>query len=330
MNFWQKLRPKADEPMAQKKPILILAPMDDVTDSVFRQIVIGVGRPDVFFTEFTNVDALTSTGQKKVLGRLAFVPTEKPIVAQIWGSDPEKFYQVAQMISKMGFDGIDINMGCPDKKVIKANACSALIKNPKLANEIIQATIRGSNGLPVGVKTRIGFSSIQTEEWVSALLANEITALTLHFRTVKEMSKVPAHWEQAKIAVDIRNKMKSKTLIIGNGDVKSLQEANDKCKKYGIDGVMIGRGIFENVWLFNPDINPNNITVKDRLELLVKHIKLFEETKGLSKNFATLKKFVKCYINGFSGASEMRAKLMETKNLDELKLFSSELLVSYT
>lgn len=310
MNFWEKL----------SKPIMILAPMEDVTDTVFRQIVDSVGRPDVFFTEFTNIDALTSSGRQRVINRLQFSENERPIVAQIWGSDPNKFYKVAQELVEMKFDGIDINMGCPDKKVIKANACSALIKNPQLAKEIIQATVEGAKGLPVSVKTRIGFSEILTEQWIPELLETNITALTLHFRTVKEMSKVPAHWDQAKIAVDIRNQMKSKTLIIGNGDVKSLEEANQKTKEYGLDGIMVGRGIFENVWLFNKNVKLEDKTIKDRLELLFKHIELFDQTWRDTKNFAILKKFVKCYINGFPGASEMRVELMKTENLQELKM----------
>lgn len=297
---------------------MILAPMDDVTDTVFRQIVASVGRPDVFFTEFTNIDALTSAGKDKVMPRLKFENFERPIIAQIWGSNPEKFFQVAQMLSQMGFDGIDINMGCPDKKVIRAGACSALIKNQDLAKKIIEATIKGSGGLPVSIKTRIGFSEIQTQEWVEFLLSTGVAALTLHFRTVKEMSKVPAHWEEAKIAVETRNKLKSKTLIIGNGDVKSLVEARQKINKYGLDGVMIGRGIFENVWLFNENVNPANITPEDRRALLEKHVDLFQQTWGETKDFNILKKFVKCYINGFSGASKTREKLMQCQDFNEL------------
>ncbi len=308
MNIWQSF----------KKPIMILAPMDDVTDTVFRQIVASVGAPDVFFTEFTNIDALTSIGKDKAMRRLKFENSERPIIAQIWGSNPEKFYQVAQMLSKMGFDGIDINMGCPDKKVIKAGACSALIKNLTLAKEIIEATIKGANGLPISVKTRIGFSQIQTAEWVSFLLSTNISAITLHFRTVKEMSKVPAHWNEAKIAVETRDKLNSKTLIIGNGDVKSLQEAKQKAKEYGLDGIMIGRGIFENVWLFNQSIDYKSITSEDKKTLLLKHLSLFKNTFGTEKNFELMKKFVKCYINGFEGASKLRESLMQTRTLDEL------------
>ena len=308
MNFWEKL----------KKPIFILAPMDGVTDTVFRQIVISQGKPDVVFTEFTSIDGLLSAGKEKTLKRFEFDSIEKPIVAQIWGSDPKKFYDVAKLISKLGFDGIDINMGCPDKSTIKKGACSALIKNPSLAQEIINATIKGADGLPVSVKTRIGFSKIETESWVKTLLETNIAALILHLRTVSEMSKVPAHWDEIKKAIEIRNQIAPKTLIMGNGDVKSLEEARDKCEEYKIDGVMIGTGIFENVWLFNKEVDPLKITSSQKIELLLKHLDLYQNTYGEGKHFGLMKKFVKCYVNNFKGATEVRDSLMKTKTLKEL------------
>ncbi|OGE18877.1 hypothetical protein A3D83_04585 [Candidatus Daviesbacteria bacterium RIFCSPHIGHO2_02_FULL_41_10] len=308
MNFWEKLQ----------KPFFILAPMEGVTDTVFRQIVVSTGRPDVFFTEFVPVDALLSEGHEKILGSLKFTEKERPIVAQIWGTDPEKFYTVAKMLHKMKFDGIDINMGCPDKNATKKGACAALIKNPKLAKEIIEATIKGANGLPVSVKTRIGFREIDTENWVTTLLQTPISALTLHLRTAREMSKPPAHWEEIRKAVIIRNKLSSKALIIGNGDVKSLKEAKDKCKEYGIDGIMIGRGIFENIWLFNDKVDIEKVTPQQKIDLLIKHLELFKQTWDDNKHFALMKKFVKCYVNNFKGAVEVRDKLMKTRTLDEL------------
>ena len=308
MNFWEDL----------KKPIYILAPMYGVTDTVFRRIVISVGRPDVFFTEFTPVEGLMSPAKEKMLETLKFDQIERPIVAQIWGSKPDKFYETAKLIAQLGFDGIDINMGCPEKNPIKIGSCAALIKNPKLAVEIIKATIEGAGGLPVSVKTRIGFGNIETEEWVRILLSTPITALALHLRTTKEKSDVPAHWEEMKKAVRIRNELGSKTLLVGNGDVKSLKEAEEKCKLYSIDGIMIGRGIFENVWLFNPEVDPKKITPEMKIDLLLKHLKLFQETYGNHRHFELMKKFVKCYVNNFDGASETREKLMSTKSLNEL------------
>ncbi len=317
MNFWEGLR----------KPIMILAPMDGVTDTVFRQIVCSVGRPDVLFSEFVPVDAILSKKGSEVIKKsLQFSESERPIVAQIWGTDPEKFYRSAKIISKLGFDGIDINMGCPDRSTIKKGACAALIKNPKLAQEIILATIKGANGLPVSVKTRIGFDNIDTQNWVKVLLQTPITALILHLRTAQEMSKVPAHWREIKEAVKIRNELKLNTIIIGNGDIKTLKEAKDKGKKYKIDGVMIGRGIFENVWFFNEKINIENIIPKQKIDLLLRHLNLFKKTFGYTRHFELMKKFVKCYVNHFKGSSEARQSLMKTKSLDELIQATSSLL----
>lgn len=309
MNFWKEL----------PKPFSILAPMDGVTDTVFRQIVASVGRPGVFFTEFVPVEAIISKAQEKILEKsLQYTDTERPIVAQIWGKDPEKFYQTARLLSKLGFDGIDINMGCPDRSVIKQGCCSALIKNPELAKQIITATIKGAGNLPVSVKTRIGFSNIDTENWVRILLQTPIAALTLHLRTAAEMSKVPAHWDEIKKAVKVRNELKSKALIIGNGDIKTLKQVCQMCDKYQIDGVMIGTGIFENVYIFNDKINPAAITPKQKKELLLKHLKLFEKTWGDKRHFELMKKFVKCYVNNFDRAAEYRVELMKTKTLQEL------------
>lgn len=304
MNFWKKL----------VKPIFILAPMEGVTDTVFRQIVASVGAPDVFFTEFVPVEALVSRGREKALRTLKYSKSEKPVVAQVWGTDPEKFYKSAQIIKKLGFGGIDINMGCPKKDEVKNGACSALIKNPQLATGIILAAIKGANGLPVSVKTRIGFSQINTGSWVETLLKTPISALILHLRTVSEMSHPPAHWDEISKAVEIRNTLRSKALIIGNGDVKTLIEARDKCKKYGIDGVMIGRGIFENVCLFSG----REFTPKQKIKLLIKHLMLFKKTWGDTRHFALMKKFVKCYVNNFEGSSKLREKLMSTKTLEDL------------
>ncbi|MCR4305604.1 MAG: tRNA-dihydrouridine synthase, partial [Candidatus Daviesbacteria bacterium] len=208
--------------------------------------------------------------------------------------------------------------GCPDKSTIKKGACSALIKNPELARHIIEATIKGAGGLPVSVKTRIGFGTPDTENWVTTLLQTPIAALILHLRTVKEMSKPPAHWDQLKSATVIRENLKSKTLIIGNGDVKSLKDARGKCQEYGIDGVMIGRGIFENPWIFNEEKDIEKVPPQERIDLFIKHLNLYKTIWGDTKNFENMKKFVKCYVKGFREASEIRERLMRTKSLDEL------------
>ncbi len=302
MQIWQKL----------EKPLFVLAPMEDVTDTVFRQIILTTGRPSLFFTEFTNVDGLESPGFSQVAKRLAFVQKEKPIIAQIWGMKPENYYKAAKQLAEMEFDGIDINMGCPQADVVRHGACSALIKNRSLATEIIRATQEGAGDLPVSVKTRIGYSDIQTEEWLGFLLTHNLPALTVHGRTVKEMSKVPAHWDEIGKAVEIRNTMGVDTLIIGNGDVESLTEAKEKVQKYGVDGVMVGRGIFHNPWLFNEKVDPATRTLNERLELLKNHIELYVKTWGDKKQYPPLKKYFKIYLSGFDNAAEIRTKFMET------------------
>jgi nifR3 family TIM-barrel protein len=307
-NFWTKL----------KKPFYILAPMEDVTDTVFRRIVADCGRPDVFFTEFTNVAGICSDGAMNVGQRLLFTEEERPLVAQIWGMKPEQFKETARKLVEMGFDGIDINMGCPERSVTKQGACSALIKNPTLAAEIIQAVKEGAPDLPLSVKTRIGYSQIQTEEWIGFLLQQNLDALTVHGRTTAEMSKVPAHWDEIGKSVTLRNQISPTTLIIGNGDIESLAQAKEMVEKYQVDGVMIGRGIFKNPWLFNPAIDIENVSIRQRLELLVHHVRLYDEVWGKTKNFQVLKKFFKIYVSNFDGASDLRVKLMETRTATEV------------
>lgn len=306
-------------------PIFSLAPMEDVTDTVFRQIVISCGRPDVFFTEFTNVDGMNSRGDEKVSQRLLFTPFEKPLIAQVWGVTPENFFKAAKRIASMGFDGIDLNMGCPQRDVTRHGACSALIKNHALAKEIIEATREGAGKLPISVKTRIGFSKIVTEEWIGFLLEQNLPLITVHGRTAAEMSKVPAHWEEIGKAATIRNEMKKNTLIFGNGDVQSLSEAKEKVSRYGLDGIMIGRGIFHNPWLF-AGVDPATKTVKERLALLRKHVDFYERVWGKNKNFQVLKKYFKIYLADFEKASDLRAKFMETNSYQETKDLADALL----
>ena len=308
-NIWKSL----------KRPIFVLAPMDDVTDTVFRQIIGDLAAPDLYFTEFTSIDGLVSEkGREAVSKRLQFTEKERPIIAQICGNDPVKFYEAAKIIKQMGFDGIDINMGCPEKSVVKRGMCSGLINNPSLAAEIIEAVREGS-GLPVSVKTRIGFRTVQTEEWLGFLLKQNLDALIIHARTVKEMSKVPAHWEEIAKAVELRNKISPGTLIIGNGDIESYDDGLEKIKTYGVDGVMIATGIFKNLWIFEKTGKIHDLTLDERLNQLLKHTRLFTETWGETKSFAILKKFFKIYISEFKGASETRAEFMNTNSLEEVK-----------
>ena len=332
LGFWEKLN----------KPIFALAPMADVTDCAFRQIIAKYGKPDVFFTEFVSVDGLCSPGKDRLLIDLKYGERERPIVAQIFGSKPENFEKVASMLVELGFDGIDINMGCPVKKVLNQNSCSALIRTPELAKEIILATKRGAGNLPVSVKTRIGFNKMEIESWVPAVLEAEPAVLTVHLRTVKEMSKVPAHWEMMRRIVEIRNEMKSKTLILGNGDVLNIDDARRKCEETGCDGIMLGRAIFGNPFLFAKQKRPEPVegqrpldsirgemyvpSISEKLEVMIEHTKLFDKMLGTHKNFALMKKHYKAYVNGFDGAKDLRAKLMEAGTANQVEAITNDFL----
>lgn len=309
-----------------KKPIFALAPMEDVTDSVFRQVVASCARPDVFFTEFTNVEGLNSKGREAIIHRLKFTQDERPIIAQIWGTKPEDFYKTATELVELGFDGIDINMGCPQKDVTSHGACAALMNNPSLAKEIIHATKEGASSLPISVKTRIGFKTINTEQWISHLLSCDIAALTVHGRTASEMSKVPAHWDEIAKAVRTRNDMRVETVILGNGDISSRSDALNKIAVSGVDGVMIGRAVFDDPWIFDSTFPKISHTTRDLLNLLNYHGALFESTWGPAKNFSILKKFFKIYVKGFENASAIREQLMETKSLKEVGTVISSIL----
>jgi nifR3 family TIM-barrel protein len=300
-----------------EKPIFILAPMDDVTDTVLRQIIARCGKPAVFFTEFTNVEGMFSKGARHVLRRLQYTEAERPLVAQIWGTRPENFFKAAKKLIDMGFDGVDLNMGCPASGVMQKGACSGLINNRPLAKEIIDATKQGAAGyIPVSVKTRLGFRTIDFD-WIQFVLEQHPAVLTVHARTVSEMSKVPAHWDKLKTVVEMRNAMQSQTLIIGNGDIKSLDDGQQKAAEAGADGAMIGRGIFENPYLFSGTISLSDKTPEEKMELLLDHMHLWQDTWGDSKHFPILRKFFKVYASGFPGAQELRIQLMETQSPEE-------------
>lgn len=311
------------------KPILILAPMEDVTDTVFRRIVARRARPDVFITEFTNVEGLFSKGHDIVVQRLKYTEEERPIVAQVWGNNPKTFYKAAQLLVEMGFDGMDINMGCPVRNIVKSGAGACLINEPNLVREIVSATREGIEfasrqlaknykTFPLSIKTRLGLKTVNTEEWIGHLLSCNIDALTIHGRTAKEMSKVPAHWDEIGKAVTLRNQMKKDTIIIGNGDITGYQDATRKAKKYGIDGVMIGRGIFHNLWAFEKNDRPHTPAQQELFSILKEHVELFDAEWGNTKNFAILKKFFKIYIQGFDNATDVRVRFMEAKNIREV------------
>lgn len=308
-NIWQELKDN-------KQPFFVLAPMDDVTDTVFRRIVQQNAPADLMMTEFANADGWCSPGRQAIGTRLQHKKSEKPLIAQIWGITPEHYEEMARDIVAMGFDGIDINMGCPVKDMIKKGACSAMIQNPRLAREVIVATQKGAAGkIPVSVKTRLGFNSIDTENWIGFLLEQNLDAITIHGRTKAEMSKVAAHWDEIAKAVKLRDKLSPNTVIIGNGDVMSLQQGRELAKESGVDGIMIGRGIFHNFFVF--DETKTTRDLQTMLPILREHTILHQKTWANEK-FEPLKKFVKMYINGFAGASELRATMMQTKSHEEL------------
>ena len=301
--------------------------MEEVTDVAFREMFAKYGKPDVMYTEFVNVDGLTHPeGYKRLSLDLKDTEAQRPMVAQIWGNNPEKFYEAAKICASLGFDGIDINMGCPQDKEIGQGTCAALIRQPELAGSIIEATIKGAGGLPVSVKTRLGYSKTdEMETWVSHLLKFDIAALALHARTKQEKSKVPAHWEFITEAVKLRNRLQSKVLILGNGDVKSRQEGLDRIAQTGCDGVMVGRGAFGSPWFFRPD--NHQPTINERLSVMLEHAELFQKYFDGIKSFVIMRKHFKAYASGFDGAAELRAKLMETKNLEETKAIIEQFLL---
>lgn len=307
-NIWQELN----------KPFFVLAPMDDVTDTVFRRVVADTAKPDVFFTEFANADGLQSAGREAVFRKLKHTDSEKPLIAQLWGMKPENYEKTTSELVGMRFDGVDLNMGCPVRNVIKLGACSALINDRELSAEIISATKKGANGrIPVSVKTRVGFSEVDMS-WVEFLLEQEIDALTVHGRTTKQQSKVPNDWSLIGETVKIRDRIASETVIIGNGDVISRQRGEELAQEYGVDGIMIGRGVFKDPYVFSENSPWKRMSSEEKIRLYIKHIKLFEKEWGGQKNPVGLKKFAKVYINGFDGASGLRSKLMNCDDTDTM------------
>ncbi len=293
-----------------------MAPMEDVTDAAFRQMFALHGKPHVTYTEFTSADGLVlapEPGKSKLLKKFLYSNNERPIVAQLFSASPERMEAAARLAQGMGFDGVDINMGCPDKAVEKQGCGAGLIKNPELAVELMRAVRRGAPNLPLSVKTRIGYNTDELERWVPQILAEEPVTLTLHLRTRKEMSDVPAHWERMRDAVALRDSLGSKTLLVGNGDVRDLADARAKALETGCDGIMLGRAIFGNPWLFSEHI----ATPSERVEALSEHLRIFESLLGTTTHYAVMKKHFKAYINGWDNAKELRVRLMETNTVEE-------------
>lgn len=345
------------------RPFFVLAPMDDVTDTVFRRIIGQCAPPDLYFTEFVNVDGLQSPGRDQLLKRLRFTLAEQPLIAQIWGKNPENYYKTAKQLADgslaaesawqqaksseansgkskptesgpkrlnaskvQTFAGIDINMGCPVKAVVRNGCCSALINNRELALEIIQATKEGSASLPISVKTRLGFNEVDLT-WHELLLQQKLNALSIHGRTSKQVSNVPADWAKIGEIRQMRDKLSPITKIIGNGDVLTKAHGKQLAERYSLDGVMIGRGVFSDPFIFASAVNGQpdghspwtETTKQQRIELYRSHVKLFEQTwANNERKIHTLNKFCKIYINGFDGAKELRERLMSAESSKQL------------
>jgi nifR3 family TIM-barrel protein len=329
MNFWQNL----------PSPFYVLAPMADVTDAAFRRMIAKysahtradgtVGGPDVMWTEFVAADGLvraTPEGKKKLMADLIYVEEERPIVAQLFTRDEDHMEQAAALCLELGFDGVDINMGCPAGAIIDQGCGAAMIRTPEVAAKVIRAAKRGAQsdngGIPVTVKTRLGYHRDTLEEWLPYLLNEMPAAITLHARTRKEMSKVPARWERVKDAVAMRDdflgKDKNLIRIIGNGDALSLADSQSKIDAAGADGVMLGRAIFGNPWLFNPNLTVDQVPLETKMRVMVEHTKLFVELLPF-KNFALMKKHYKAYVHGFPGAVEFRQELMAKETVEEIE-----------
>ncbi|OGG44617.1 hypothetical protein A2841_00610 [Candidatus Kaiserbacteria bacterium RIFCSPHIGHO2_01_FULL_48_10] len=317
MNFWQTL----------PKPFFVLAPLADVTDAAFRRVIAKYSKPRgpaVMFTEFVSADGLVlapEEGKKKLLADLMYTEAERPIVAQFFTGRPEMMEKAAARAVELGFDGVDINMGCPDKSIEKQKAGAAMIKNPPLAKEIIAAAKQGAGGLPVSVKTRLGYHKDELENWLPVLLETDLAAITIHVRTRKEMSLVPARWERVQRAVEIRNDIAPHTLILGNGDVQDIADAQTKVSESGADGAMLGRAVFGTPWLFSNSHELENrldsAVLRKILSILVEHTQLFEELLP-HKSFAVMKKHYKAYVKDFDGAAELRGRLMEAPDAEAI------------
>jgi len=291
--------------------------MDDVTDVVFRQLVAEIAPPDVFVTEFVSVDGLQSPGREATMERLRIAPGQpNNLIVQIWGNNPELYYKTARDVADMGFAGIDINLGCPERGIVARGCCAGLIgQNDKVA-EILAAVRAGAPNLPLSVKTRLGIREIVTQDWATFLLGQDLAALTIHGRTAREMSKVPAHWDEIAKVVKLRDKLAPGTKIIGNGDIESRQQGLDLAAQTGVDGLMVGRGIFHDPFIFDPAASTRE--PEAMIAVLLRHLDLYEQW-GSGKSFQTLKKFFKIYVSSWPGAAELRARLMEAGTPDEVR-----------
>ncbi|MBU6388904.1 tRNA-dihydrouridine synthase [Patescibacteria group bacterium] len=328
-------------------PIIGLSPMDGVTDAAFRYLTARHGKPDVIFTEFVSVEGIAA-GAVRLLEELRFDPIERPIVAQLFGADPSAFFKAAVVVSCLGFDGIDINMGCPSKSVTGHGGGAALILDPDRAREIVRQTRAGTeawaNGLtpsqtglpdqiiavlpklieprqplPVSVKTRIGYDRPVIDRWIPTLLETEPAVISLHGRTLKQLYTGEADWEAiGTAAAMIRS---TETKLLGNGDVRTVTEARERCRQYETAGALIGRAAQGNPWVFQ-DYIP---TWTERLKVALEHARYFARFFP-EPAFVRMRKHLLDYIKGVEGAKEIRNSLMRVTCLSEVEAILAELI----
>jgi nifR3 family TIM-barrel protein len=357
LGFWEKF---TKDKRGNNNPFFVLAPMADVTDPAFRQIICKYSRhkeegggPDVVWTEFVSADGLThEIGRQSLLRDLSYTEMERPIVAQLFSSNPEKMRKAAEIVAGLGFDGIDINMGCPDRTIEKQGAGACMMKTPEVAVEIIRAAKEGikdaGKNIPISVKTRVGYNKVEIDTWIPTILREGVAVLTVHARTRKDLSLVPANWDYIKEVVKLRDSLGVNTLIIGNGDVRDVEDGIEKSKNTGCDGIMIGRAVFGNPWIFDRRQTKSTVSkytkikeyiggillrfgwktnahkywlhreeivpLSEKLKVLVEHSELFEKLLGDVKHFSIMKKHFKAYAHGFKGAKELRTELMDNGN----------------
>ena len=297
------------------RPMMLLAPMANVTDTAFRQIIARCGRPDLMMTEFTSCEGLCSRGRDRLLAELTYHECERPLVVQFFGPRPEPFFRCAQLARQLGFDGIDINTGCPDRRVLRQGAGAALIGDPVRMREIYAAAREGAGGLPVSIKTRLGIRRDTLEEWLAVLLELRPAAITLHARTVRELSNVDAHWDAIGRAVcQARG---TGVPIIGNGDVRDPAHGRELAAQTGADGVMLGRAIFGNPWLFHPTVSKHALGLERVLATMIEHAALFDRLLGDVRPFVEMRRHFKAYLGGFPNTRALRVALMECAGLAE-------------
>lgn len=364
MSFWQSL----------PRPIIGLSPMDGVTDVTFRHIMATHGQPDVVFTEFTNVHDICH-GSRMGWEPLRFSECERPVVAQLYGKDPSLFYKAAHVIAELGFDGLDINMGCPSKNVASSGSGAGLIRTPDLALKIMVSAKQGlvdwAHGqtleklgikkaaveqarernahrwvrqerpprtlLPLTVKTRLGFDSVVINEWSECLAEGQPEVISIHGRTLQQMYRGEADWDAIARATEI---IKAHGIVVlGNGDIRSLDDAVRRIQASGVDGILIGRAAQGNPWIFqgkkaireavsNSSLSPltePTVPLETRFQMMINHATLFESFNDAPR-FPRMRKHLGWYCSGFPFAASMRANMVKTNNaLDVAQLVNDYL-----